>query len=91
MTGAMAWTTRQIRSMRPTKARPADAVAEVAEWVCQQRERVTYHEVMRARECGRFHAMRVLREAVVRGLLVRYRARRPHTPDEFGSPTKCST
>lgn len=87
----IAWTVTQIRSMRPLPAPPRDVVAEAADWVALQRWPVTYHQVMRHFEVGRYHAMRLLREATERGLLVRYRARRPHTPDEFGPTTKCGT
>lgn len=87
----IAWTVTQISSMRPLPARPRDAVAEAAEWAARQWRPVTYHDVMRHFEVGRYQAMRLLREATQRGLLMRYRARRPHTPDEFGSAKKCGT
>ena len=91
MTGSIAWTAEQIRAMRPLRARAIDTTAEVATWVCALGRRITYHDVMRQRECGRYHAMRVLREAAERGLLVRYRARGAHEADQFGPPTKCIT
>jgi hypothetical protein len=91
MTCAIAWTTEQIRSMRPLPPPPRDAAAEAADWAARQWRPVTYHDIMRHFEVGRYQAMRLLRQGAERGLLVRHRARQAHTPDEFGPPKKCST
>lgn len=88
MSDPMVWTTEQILLLKPLPAPPPDATAIAAHWVAERRLRVTYHDVMREFNVARFTAMRRLREATERGLLVRYRARKPHTPDEFGAPAR---
>lgn len=80
---ALAWTAEQIRSLGPQRAAVPDRFERTGEWVVGMRRPVTWVDLARAHDIGRYEAMRRLREAAQRGLIRRVRSEHANRPDEF--------